>query len=173
MCLYRCVRCVHYHELSERPSAQARQGVLRGSKHLTTLLSGRDTSAGAHSGFGIPLTRFCTYCTVDTIDGTSSRPPRHSDSPQRGYDQGIWNMRAIFGDPVCGIPCDLVRYGAVTCDLNSYIPTMVWLRRPEAITDLLSACLVPKRHLPLPDTYKQARPPGHRAKAGVVSVDNC
>ena len=30
-------------------------------------------------------------------------------------------------------------------------------------------CLVPKRRLP----NKQARPLGHRAKAGVVSVDSC
>ena len=30
-------------------------------------------------------------------------------------------------------------------------------------------CLVPKRHLP----SKQARPLGHRAKVGVVSVDSC
>ena len=33
----------------------------------------------------------------------------------------------------------------------------------------LTRCLVPKRHLP----SKQARPLGHRAKVGVVSVDSC
>ena len=38
--------------------------------------------------------------------------------------------------------------------------------RAEAVHD---SCLVPKRHLP----SKQARPLGHRAKVGVVSVDSC